>query len=244
MPRPDGTVPVERRLKGWILRQQARLLDATVTQSKEMQTTLPPRVRARNAVVPNGIDRRLFSPINRAEARRRLGWDDRKRIILFAADPSVECKRAWLAERACDQARKRIGDVHLHVATQVPPDDMPVLMNAADCLLLTSSTEGSSTVIKEALMCDLPVVTTPAGDAREILDGIEPSWVCDGTPQSIASALVECLREPQRCNGREVVSWLGGDQVAERILRLYADLEPSAVDPRRWHLHPGASMGA
>ena len=232
MPRADGRVPIQRRLRRWLLRQQARLLDATLTQSKEMETTLPRRVRARNAVVPNGIDRRLFSPADRAEARRRLGWDERERIVLFAADPSVECKRSWLADQACELARDRVGDLRLYVATQVLPDDMPTLMNAADCLLLTSSIEGSSTVVKEALMCNLPVVTTPAGDAREVLDGVRPSWICEGTPESIASALVDCLREPQRCNGREVLAGLSQDRVAQRILRLYSDIEASAVDGR------------
>jgi teichuronic acid biosynthesis glycosyltransferase TuaC len=232
MPRADGRVPIHRRLRRWLLRQQARLLDATLTQSKEMETTLPRRVRARNAVVPNGIDRRLFAPTDRAEARGRLGWDERERVVLFAADPSVECKRSWLAEQTCELARDRLGDVRLYVATNVLPDDMPLLMNAADCLLLTSSIEGSSTVVKEALMCNLPVVTTPAGDAREVLDGVRPSWVCEDTPASIASALVDCLRESQRCNGREVLAGLSHDRVAQRILRLYSDIEPSAVDGR------------
>ena len=232
MPRADGKVPVQRRLRRWLLRQQARLLDATLTQSEEMQTTLPRRVQARNAVVPNGVDRRLFSPMDRAEARRRLGWDEGQRIVLLAADPGVECKRSWLAEQACELARERVGDVRLYVATRVPPDEMPVLMNAADCLLLTSSIEGSSTVLKEALMCNLPVVTTPAGDAREMLDGVKPSWVCEDGSDSIAEALIECLRGPGRCNGREVLSWLGHDRVAARILRLYSEIEPSAVEPR------------
>jgi teichuronic acid biosynthesis glycosyltransferase TuaC len=232
MPRADGSVPVQRRLRRWLLRQQARLLDATLTQSEEMETTLPRSVRERNAVVPNGIDRGLFFPTDRARARRRLGWDERERVVLFAADPSVECKRAWLAEQACELVRDRVGDVRLYVASQVLPDDMPVLMNAADCLLLTSSIEGSSTVVKEALMCNTPVITTPAGDARKVLDGVRPSWVCEGAPESIASALVDCLRESQRCNGREVLAGLGHDRVAEQILRLYSEIEPSVVDTR------------
>src|SRR5215204_4454162 len=52
MPRADGRVPAHRRLRRWLLRQQARLLDGTLTQSKEMQATLPHRARARNAIVP------------------------------------------------------------------------------------------------------------------------------------------------------------------------------------------------
>jgi teichuronic acid biosynthesis glycosyltransferase TuaC len=232
MPRPDGSVPLVRRIRRWLLRQQARLLDATLTQSREMETTLPRSVRARNAVVPNGVDRNLFRPMDRREARRRVGWNDHERVVLFAADPAVECKRYGLAKDACKAASEQVGDVRLYVATQVVPDDMPTLMNAADCLLLTSSIEGSSTVIKEALMCDVPVIATPAGDAQEILGRVDPSWVCDGTPESLAAAIVECLQNGNRCNGRDVLAWLAHDQVASRILELYGEIERRAVDGR------------
>jgi teichuronic acid biosynthesis glycosyltransferase TuaC len=232
MPRADGTMPFEQRLRRWLLQQHTRLLDATLTQSHEMEDALPPGVRARNAVVPNGVDRRVFRPIDRNAARRQLGWDERERIVLFAADPAVECKRYGLAKEACDLISEGLGDVRLYVATDVLPDDMPIVMNAADCLLLTSSVEGSSTVVKEALMCNLPVVATPAGDAREILEGVDPSWICEGTPESIASALIDCLRIPRRCNGRDALARLGHDRVARRILALYTRIEPSAVDGR------------
>jgi glycosyltransferase involved in cell wall biosynthesis len=198
-----------------------------------MQEVLPPGLRSRNVVIPNGVDTELFSPIPRDLARTRLGWDQQERIVLFAADPEVARKRHWLAKAACDRASERIRDLRLHVAKDVPPSEMPLLMSAADCLVLTSSIEGSPNVVKEALACDLPVVSTDAGDARELLAIAEPSWVCPDDPDALSRALVECLRDRRRSNGREVSARLGLEPIAERVLALYQSLAPDSVDGSR-----------
>jgi teichuronic acid biosynthesis glycosyltransferase TuaC len=127
------------------------------------------------------------------------------------------------------------------VAFGRPPDEMPILMSACDCLLLTSSIEGSPNVVKEALMCNLPVVATPAGDVRELLESVRPSWLCDPTPGALASALVECLREPQRSNGRDTAAWLDIEEVAQRVLGLYAELAPAAVEGTSRSIEPCAA---
>src|SRR5439155_13008945 len=123
-----------------LFRQHSRLTARTITKSHEMETVLPRNARARNTVLPNGVDTGLFHPIDRAAARRELGWEVNGRIVLFAAnDPSLPRKRYWLAEAAVERARGLLPDLQLQVAQGVSPDRVPLLMNAADCLLLTSS---------------------------------------------------------------------------------------------------------
>src|SRR5262249_370095 len=103
-------------------------------------------------------------------------------------------------------------------------------MNAADCLLLTSSIEGSPNVVKESLMCDLPVIATQVGDVHELLSGVTPSWVCQSHPADLAAALVECLSSPTRSNGRERFGWVTSQVIAGRILGLYAALAPGSIE--------------
>jgi teichuronic acid biosynthesis glycosyltransferase TuaC len=225
-PRADGVVPVAGRVRRAILRQHSRLAARTITKSQEMQAALPARVRARNRVLPNGVDIDLFRPIERSAARRELGWDQDVPIALFAADPSVPRKRFWLAESAVELARSRIPGLRLEVARGVLPASVPLLMNAADCLLSTSSIEGSPNVVKEALMCNLPVIATPAGDVAELLDGVTPSYVCQPSAPALAEALVNCLREPRRSNGREVSRRLDSRTVAASLLDLYREVTP------------------
>jgi teichuronic acid biosynthesis glycosyltransferase TuaC len=146
--------------------------------------------------------------------------------VLFAADPRIPRKRYWLAKAAVERARSRLPDLKLELASGVTPDRIPLLMNAANCLLLTSSIEGSPNVVKEALMCNLPVIATPVGDVVELLDGVVPSHVCEPSEAALAEALVESLRDPRRSNGREASGRLDAGVVAHSLLELYDELAP------------------
>ena len=225
-PDANGAVSLPWRVRRWLFRQHSRLADRTITKSREMQAALPTPVQMRNTVLPNGVDTRSFRPIDRRVARRELGWDPDERVVLFAADPGVARKRYWLAEAAVEHARAALPDVRLQVAYGISPDRMPLLMNAADCLLLTSSIEGSPNVVKEALMCNLPVLATPAGDVEELVERVEPSHVCPPSPLKLADVLVEFLREPRRSNGRSMSMRLDEETIAVSLLRLYADMAP------------------
>ena len=220
-PRADGVVPWHSRLRRRAIRALARRADATITKSAEMGEVLPGRLRAANNVVPNGVDDSTFRPLDRAEARARFGFADDDRIVLFAADPAVERKRHPLAAAACELAAERVPGVRLHVAKDTPPADVPALMSAADCLILTSAIEGSPNVVKEALMCDLPVVSVAVGDTVEQLERVRDSHVCDATPEALADGLCAVLDPPRRSNGREASPHLTLDAVAARVEGIY-----------------------
>jgi teichuronic acid biosynthesis glycosyltransferase TuaC len=223
-PRPDGPVPWQWRLRRSIIKLHARLATKTITESAEMHAELPAVVRARNTVLPKGVDSALFDELDRADSRRELGWSEDSRIALFAALPGAPLKRFGLAKAAVERARAELPDIELEVASSIAPDRMPLVMSAADCLLHTSASEGSPNVVKEALMCNLPVVATPSGDIEELLAGVTPSYLCEPSPDVIAAALVDCLREPQRSDGRTRAARLSQAIVVDSILRLYEEI--------------------
>jgi glycosyltransferase involved in cell wall biosynthesis len=225
-PAADGSIPRKQRVRAAVIRAFAPTFTQTVTKSREMHDRLPAAARRRNLVVPNGVDTEVFRPLPQDEARARLGWEQDEAVALFAGTrPDSTRKRRWLAEAAVREASALLGrDVRLHVAGTVAPEEMPLLMNAASCLLHTSSMEGSPNVVKEALMCDLPVVATPSGDIAELLEGVEPSWLCGDDPAALAAALAECVRLGRRSNGHEAASRLAAPVVARRLTDLYAEV--------------------
>jgi glycosyltransferase involved in cell wall biosynthesis len=195
-----------------------------------MESRLGRRGASRNTVLPNGVDRDRFRPEDRELARARLGWKPDERVVLFAADPNVARKRYWLARDAVEYAAGIEPTVRLEVATGVAPERMPTLMNAADCLVLTSVSEGSPNVVKEALAVNLPVVATAVGDVRELLAEVAPSAVCAASSWEIGEAIVECVRVPSRSNGRARSEALAAEAICDRLLALYDDLAPGVVE--------------
>jgi glycosyltransferase involved in cell wall biosynthesis len=227
-----GGVSAGWRLRRILIRQWARFASATITKSRAMEAALPRRTQRRNRVIPNGVDRSLFRPLDRDRARAELGWNPEERVVLFAADPDLPYKRHDLAVAACERAARRLADLRLEVANGVPPHRVPLLMSASDCLLHPSAGEGSPNVVKEALCCNLPVVATPVGDVPERLAGVGACRVCPPDAGALADALVRCLETPIRSNGYECTEDLDQDRVAARLATLYRDLAGPEIGSR------------
>jgi glycosyltransferase involved in cell wall biosynthesis len=172
--------------------------------------------------VPNGINETIFCPVDLDAARLQLGWQRDERVVIFVATrPHEPRKRLGLAEKAVAEAEKNIGKIRLFVAENVAPDDLPIMMNAANCMLLTSRMEGSPNAVKEALMCNLPVVSTEVGDVAQLLDNVRNSQVCGEEPSELGAALAAILESGERSNGREMRVELKESAIAERIVDLY-----------------------
>src|SRR5205807_1613610 len=76
-------------------------------------------------------------------------------------------------------------------------DDIPRLMAEAHMLALTSDQEGLPNVILEAMAARLPVVTTPAGDAADVIeDGVSGFVVPFDAIEDLADRLVRLARSP------------------------------------------------
>ena len=210
-------------LRSRILRAHSLLMTATTTKSKEMAHVLPRCAQRRNWVIPDGVDRSQFSPIERDEARRGLGWalDE---VTVISVGQRVPIKRLWLAEEAMALATQEIHGLRWRVISDVSPGQMPLYYSAADCLIHTSSSEGSPNAVKEALACNLPVVATPSGDIAELLACVTPSALCAPRPEVLAREVARCVAGRPRSNGRKCTSHLGLGVITTRTLECYASL--------------------
>jgi teichuronic acid biosynthesis glycosyltransferase TuaC len=218
-----GGTTVRSRVEAALFRQVARVADATITKSAEMEAVLPVAARARNSVIPNGVDLARFRPGSRAAARTELGWPDEERAVLFVGNPDVAAKNHALAAAVCARARESVDGLRLRVAWGEPPERMPTLMSAADALLFPSRSEGSPNAVKEALAMELPVVATAVGDVPERLMGLDGCYAGAPDVDGLARALVEALRVGRVPDARRRAEELSLERVAERVSAVYAE---------------------
>ena len=100
-------------------------------------------------------------------------------------------------------------------------------MNAVDALLMTSHSEGSPQVVKEALACNCPVVSVDVGDVRERTEGVEGCFVSQTcNAEELAKLLKHAILSKNRTNGRERIlsDELDNQQVAKRLMDVYNNL--------------------
>ena len=106
-------------------------------------------------------------------------------------------------------------------------EQVNALMYNCEVLLMTSRTEGSPQVIKEALACGCPIVSVDVGDVAERTSGVDGCYlVRTREPKDIADALLQAIAYKGRTNGRERILEMGlsNDQVAKQLLRIYEQL--------------------
>ncbi|HTQ40704.1 MAG TPA: glycosyltransferase [Pirellulales bacterium] len=196
------------------------------------------------SVIPSGVDTDDFRPLPRDQARRELGWGAKDVIVLFNAGKSPAVKRLDLAQAAVEVARREAPAARMVVLDGfTAPQFLPLMMSAADCLLLTSDWEGSPTVVQEALACNLPVVTVNVGDVRERLQGVESTAIVPRNAAAIGKALAAMVMPPRRSNGRAFTEEISLRAIAPQIVDIYRAVLHRPTPAARTDHCAGAEVG-
>jgi len=89
-----------------------------------------------------------------------------------------------------------------------------------------SNFEASPMVVKEAMACNVPVVSTDVGDVKKVIGDTEGCYICERNPQDVAEKIEKALESNARTKGRERIInlGLGLDQIAAKIIDIYKGL--------------------
>lgn len=196
-------------------------------------------------VIPVAVDHAMFKPMDRAQARTKLGFPVENEIVLYVGKMTPvknipmlldafrylkeirpqtmlflagtgPCKNEWQ-----HLARER-GISNVRFLGYVDRNEMPVLMNAADVLALASLSEVSPNVIREAIACGLPVVSTRVGDVpQHVIDDVN-GYIVETEPQSFAGGLAKALQNAPRL--REGALEARSRLDADHVMRAYAEV--------------------
>ncbi|WP_071887829.1 glycosyltransferase [Rufibacter sp. DG15C] len=180
-------------------------------------------LKDKSYIVPNGINKEKFKP-SAEDYRAELGLPQDKKLVLFLGNKTNVRKNYPLAKQAVDSLDRP--DVELINPFPVTHDQIPKYLNAVDVLVVPSLMEGSPNVIKEAMACNCPIVSTDMGDAKWVLGDTSGCYTSSFDPQDFAEKLKKSLNFAEnhgRTNGSQRIKDLGldADTVANRIVDIY-----------------------
>lgn len=180
------------------------------------------RPRKDFALIPCGIDINDYPLMEKSEARRRMNLNPSMKYVLFAGAFDNHVKNAPLAKAAME----RVPDSELLELKGYSRPQVAALLQAVDIFLMTSITEGSPQVIKEAMACGCPIVSVDVGDVRERIEGIDGCFISDRDPDSIADCIQKALVFNERTSGRSAIidAGLTNDTIAARIISIYKNV--------------------
>ena len=205
-------------LKRYILQKVDHII--TVYADKEKFKSIP---RNKLSVIPPGVDLNLFRPLPKEIARAKLGISLYKKIILFPADPERKEKRYDKARLVIELLNKEGISVELLSLGGVPYHKVPLYINAADVVLLTSDFEASPMVVKESMACNIPIVAPDVGDIKELFDNLEGYFLVEDDVSAICEGVKRALNFIGQANGRSKIIEKGLDvaSIALQIKEVY-----------------------
>lgn len=180
--------------------------------------------RTNTSLIPCGIDLSDDQLQTRTEARKALGWNESDKKILFAGAFDNAVKDPQLAMITMKELTNEGLNAELVELKGYNRQQVNTFMCACNCLLMTSLTEGSPQVIKEAMACGCPIVSVDVGDVAERTEGVEGCYVVPTRePQDIAAAIEKALAFEGKTNGRKHVisAGLTNDQIAAKLIDIY-----------------------
>jgi teichuronic acid biosynthesis glycosyltransferase TuaC len=216
----DTSVPWQRNVS-WLVARR--------TQPIAVAPGVAANLRVRDApVIPCAVDLDLFRPLDRAAARRALGWPVGGPCVLFPSDrgdrSKVANKRVDVFDAMIDRLRASEHGVVPASLDGLTREQVALAMNAADVVVLTSMSEGAPVVVKEALACETPVVSVAVGDVPTVTAGLPGCAIVPRDPAALARAVGRALRAGRDPRLREAMHGYGREVVAERVLQVYRRL--------------------
>jgi len=180
-------------------------------------------LKKKSSIIPNGIDMQLFDCNDKQSARKKLDLNLSGEYILFLGNPDETRKNIALAQKALDVIEKKDSFLPLF---SLKHSDIPIYLSGSDMLLFTSTAEGSPNLIKEAMACNCPVVSTDVGDVKWVLGDTEGCFTTSFNSNEVAAKILlalEYAKTKNRTEGRKRIIELGLDaqSIAKRIIDVY-----------------------
>jgi len=179
------------------------------------------------SIIPCGVDLNVFKLANQIDARADLGLSNEFIYILFASSFDNSIKNYTLAKEAIKLLNNP--KIMLLELKNYSRQQVSLLLNAVNCALLTSYSEGSPQFVKEAMACNCPIVSTDVGDVKWLFGDTKGCYISSFEPKILKEKLLEAIefsKKNGQTNGRERMIELGldSDTIANKIYSIYLSI--------------------
>lgn len=174
------------------------------------------------SVVSCGVDLSVLKPMDMMEARKLLNWSTKDIHVLFAGSFDNQVKNPLWAKKCIALA----GNYKLVELKGYKRSEVNLLMNACNLLLVTSIREGSPQVVKEAMACNRPIVSTDVGDVKFVLGETKGCYITSRDEADCVDQIRKAIQfsmKYSQTDGRDRIIDLGLDihEIAKKIICLY-----------------------
>lgn len=209
----------KKQFQVFATREILRIASFAITLNERMDGIARQYIKS-TKIIPCSIDSSLFQP-----SLNKNKYSDRPLIVFPSKRERFE-KNYPLFEETITLLKSQYGiDCETIEMKNMSREEVKELYQKADLLLMTSISEGSPQVVKEAMACNLPVVSTPVGDVRILLNGVKGSAV---SKQYDAHELARLANDSlsgrlDGINGSDQIKILGLDSktVSDKIYDIY-----------------------
>jgi len=213
----------------------------TITAPSEWLADLSKKITGQECnFLPNPIDLKIFSPGDRAAARRRWGLPEQGLVILAGADSLADPRKGFdLLREAWGSARRdgvtlalfgRHGENRpreRYLGNLTTDEEMVAAYRAADLYVHPARQENAPCTIQESLACGTPVLAFGVGGISEmVVPGNTGFLAARLSPESLAETLASALAAPEqlremreRCRKHAEEIWK-----PEKLMRQFAEL--------------------
>ena len=202
----------------------AVLWDTTIVKSDEMKKN----AGLNNvSIIPNGVNLKIFDSMPKDIAKKKIELDKNIKYILFMSNPARYEKNFKLAKESVESIKDN--NIELLTIYDIDNKKIPYYLNAAECIILPSFWEGSPNVIKEAMACNCPIVSTDVGDVKWVVGDTKGCYITSFDTSDVADKIKKAIQFSEkygRTNGRERIIKLGLDSetIAGKIKKVYEDI--------------------
>lgn len=215
----DINIPKIRRLSKIAI----RLSKFNIFVSEKTKNLVNSKVNSE--LIPCGIDLNLYDSLERSIVRKKYNFAENEQLVLFAGAFDNQVKNSKLAKDAVSL----LPNVKLIELKGYTRQQVIELIYAVDIFLMTSFSEGSPQVIKEAMACNRPIVSTNVGDVEWVMGDTNGCYICFYDPQDCADKIKQALEFSEnnsQTNGCKRIEDLGLDNkiVAKKIIEIYKNV--------------------